>query len=296
VPETDSSLEQRAAFFDAIKATLRPLMQLALSYGIGCPDLLHVVRGVYVEAIRNRLVEQGRPVTIPRVAIAAGVTRGEVEKLFGLAHEEESARANRITRVDQIAVLLVTWHGDIRFSTPYGAPLDLSLEPERGFRTIDELIAVACPGTSRDEVIDELVTAGCIEIHENKFLRCVSRSYIPTGVDVSQVALVGRALSALSTTLAHNILRSPNEPAYFHRSATSDFPMPVQARDALLEWLRNDGQRFIDSADRWIAEMAPENLTGEGKRYGVAAFFYEDTGSAPASSFQTSDERPALNG
>ena len=278
-----ASIEQRAAFCDAIEATLRPLMQLALNYGIGCGDLQEIVRSVYIAAVKNRLAQQNRPITVARLALTAGVTRGEVQKFLGFQVEQAQLRSSRITHVDQLALVLTTWHGDIRFSTPYGAPLDLSLSSERGFRTIDDLIAVACPGTDRDAVIDELVAAGCVEIHDNRFVRCVSRVYIPTGVDVSRVALVGRALNALSKTLSHNILRSQEEPAFFHRSIVSDYSMSIGARDELIEWLRGEGQKFLDSADRWIAEMAPEATEVNGKRYGVATFFFEDeepTGTA----------------
>jgi hypothetical protein len=280
VSELASSGDERAAFLEAIEESLRPLMRIVLAYGVSYMDLLEVVRGLYISALRDRLQDQGRPVTVARLGLMAGVNRGEVEKIFQYREQRRQLRSRNTQKIDELSLLLGKWHDDPKFSTPYGAPLDLSLQPERGFRTFDELIAAANPTLDRETVIDELVANGCIEVHDNRFVRCTNRAFVATGADVSRIARLGRYVGALNSTFAHNLLRDPSEPSYFERTTLSDFPLSVAARDEVLARLREDGRDFVDGLDRWIAGKESEFADKNGRHYGVTVFFYEDRGSS----------------
>ena len=273
---------ERTALLEAIEELLRPLMRSVLKFGLSHADLVEVVRGLYIAAVRDQLVEQNRPVTVARLALMAGVTRSEAENIVENRKRRQFARVENTSRVDRLSSLLSVWHDDSRFSTPYGAPLDLSLSPERSFKTFDDLLAASAIGLDRETVLDALVTAGCIETHDDKFVRCVSRTFIPSGVDVSGISRLGRFGGALNATIAHNLLRSANEPSYFERIFVSDSLVGVEYRDQLLGFLREEGQLFVDKLCRWSTEK--EELLGDpqGKRYGVGVYFYEDT--KPASS------------
>ena len=235
-------------------------------------------------AVRDQLVEQSRPLTVARLALMAGVTRGEAENIIENKKLRRLARVESTNRVDLLSLLLTIWHDDSRFSTPYGAPLDLSLSPERSFKTFDELLAASTIGLDREAVLDELVAAGCIEIHEDKFVRCLNRTFIPTGVDVSGIARLGRFVGALNATIAHNLLRTSDEPSYFERIFVSDSPVNLEYRDELLGFLREEGQVFLDKLCRWSIEKEEPYRDLNGKRYGVGIYFYEDTKSAAAAS------------
>ncbi|MGA2564444.1 MAG: DUF6502 family protein [Steroidobacteraceae bacterium] len=271
---------ERTALLESIEELLRPLMRTVLNFGLNQADLADVVRGLYISAVRDQLVEQGRPVTVARLALMAGVTRGEAENIVGNRKRRRMARVENTTRVDQLVRLLTLWHDDNRFSTPYGAPLDLSLAPERAFKTFDALIAAATIELDREAVLDELVAAGCIEIHEDKFVRCVNRAFIPTGVDVSRISRLGRFVGALNSTFAHNLLRTSEQPSYFERVFVSESLVSQEYRNQLLGYLRDEGQQFLDKLCRWSNEKEESLKDENGRRYGVGLYFYEENKSS----------------
>jgi hypothetical protein len=281
---TDGEAE-RTALLESIEELLRPLMRSVLKFGLSHADLVEVVRGLYISAVRDQLVEQSRPVTVARLALMAGVTRSEAENIIENKRRRRLARVENTSRVDRLSLLLTVWHDDSRFSTPYGAPLDLSLSPERAFKTFDELLSAAALGLDRETVLDELVTAGCVEIHEDKFVRCINRTFIPSGVDVSGISRLGRFVGALNATITHNLLRSSDEPSYFERVFVSDQLVGLEYRDQLLGLLREEGQVFLDKLCRWSLEKEDSLKDADGRRYGVGVYFYEDTkssGTTPA--------------
>lgn len=275
---------ERTALLEAIEELLRPLMRAMLRFGLTQGDLVEVVRGLYIAAVRDQLVEQHRPVTVARLALTAGVTRSEAENILENRRLRRLARDEGSGRVDKLVWLLSVWHDDSRFSTPYGAPLDLSLQPERNFKTFDDLLVASAIGLDREAVLDALVTAGCIEMHENKFVRCLSRTFIPAGVDVTGISRLGRYGGALNATITHNLMRSPDEPSYFERIFVSDVPVGLRYRDRLLDFLREEGQLFVDKLCRWSAEKEAEFADAKGRLYGVGIYFYEDSTPASASS------------
>jgi hypothetical protein len=295
VSATDGDME-RTALLESIEELLRPLMRTVLNFGVNQADLVDVVRGLYISAIRDQLVEQSRPVTVARLALMAGVTRGEAENIVENRKRRRMARVENTTRVDQLVRLLTVWHDDNRFSTPYGAPLDLSLAPERAFKTFDALLTASSIELDREAVLDELVAAGCIEIHEDKFVRCVNRAFIPTGVDVSRLSRLGRFVGALNSTFAHNLLRTSEEPSYFERVFVSEALVDQAYRDQLLGYLRDEGQQFLDKLCRWSNEKEELLKDENGRRYGVGLYFYEENKpSTPAHEGESVDHGGAAS-
>jgi hypothetical protein len=251
-------------------------MRSVLKLGLTHADLVQVVRGLYITAIRDQLVQQDRPVTAARLALMTGVTRGEAEHIIEYRARRRAARVQNTNRVDRLSLLLTIWHDDSRFSTPYGAPVDLSLVPDGKFKTFDDLFSAAPMDIDRDTALDALVASGCVEVHDGKFVRCVNRTFIPAGVDVSGISRLGRFVGALNSTFVHNLLRRADEPSYFERVFVSDAAVSAEYRDQLLGKLREEGQSFLDKLCRWSAEKEESLRDPAGKRYGVGLYFYED--------------------
>jgi hypothetical protein len=267
---------ERAALLESIEELLRPLLRPALRFGVTQSDLVEVIRGLYISAVKDQLTQQNRPVTVARLALVSGVTRGEAANIIDNKRRRSLAASDTSSRVDRLSILLSVWHDDSRFSTPYGAPLDLSLAPEGNRKTFDELLAAAALDIDREAVLDELVAAGNIEIHDNKFVRCLNRTFIPSGVDVSGISRVGRFVGALNSTFMHNLFRDPSEPSFFERIFVTDQLVGTDYRDQLLRFLREDGQNFVDKLARWSVEKEESDRDNHGKRYGVGMYFYEE--------------------
>jgi hypothetical protein len=250
---------------------------MVLSYGVTTEDIGRVFRTLYLETLIARLREQGRPATVPRLALMAGLTRGEVESLISTRSERRRLRARNTRKLDVAARVLAAWHDDSRFSTPYGAPLDLSLQPERGFKTFADLIEASGAGNDPSLILDDLLAAGCVEVHAEKFVRCVSRVFIPTGIDLSRIARIGRLVSALNATLAHNLLRKPDEPSYYERLLVTTGLMRHEFREVALRYVHGNVQPFIEQLDRWFESQEQEFGSPQGSRFGVCTFFFEET-------------------
>jgi hypothetical protein len=269
--------DERTVFLEAMEESLRPLMRAASAYGVSYQDLLEVVRALYIFAIRERHEAQGRPVNEAQLGMMAGVNKAEVVKLVADREEKEAQRAIAAKRFDQLTQLLGKWHDDPRFSTPYGAPLDLSLRPEGSFRLFDDLIAASGTELDRETAISALRATGCVEVHAGKFVRCTTRSFLPAGKDLSRITRLGRIGAALHSNFVHNLLRDESQPSYFERTMVADFPISDGGRDLMLSHLRVDGEDFVDSLDKWVVTKAIDHMDPNGRRYGVTTFFFEDT-------------------
>lgn len=275
--------DERTVFLEAIEESLRPVMRAALAYGVSYQDLLEVVRALYVFTLRERHEAQGRPVSEARLGLTAGVTRGEVVRLVERRQERDEQRALAAKHFDQLSQFLGRWHDDPQFSTPYGAPLDLSLKPEGAFRTLDQLILASGIGLDREALISSLVLAGCIEVRAKRFVRCVSRTLNPNRADVARILHVGRMMAAHNSTLVRNLFSDQSEAAFFESTTLSDFPLSIQGRDKFLAHLREDGTEFSNELDRWVLGKQDSLIDEAGRHYGVSLFFFE----APQQKTQT---------
>jgi hypothetical protein len=276
VTATDHEASERGAFLDAIEELLRPLMPVVLSYGVTPNDVGQVLKTLYLETLSSRLREQGRPPSAARLALMAGLPRGEVEALLARQAQRHQQRNRSTRKLDQLSGLLAMWHDDSRFGTPYGAPLDLSLQPERNFKTFKELVDTSVPGSDSSLVLDELLASGCVEVHANKFVRCISRTYVPSGVDVSRIARLGRYVGALNSNFAHNLLRKPDQPAYFERVLTTVEPVTPNFRERVLSHLHTTALPFLEQMDRWLEAEEADARDPAGMRCGVCMFFFEE--------------------
>jgi hypothetical protein len=252
-------------------------MPVVLSYGVTSEDIGEVFRTLYLETLIARLRDQGRPATVPRLALMAGLNRGEVESILSRRAERRRLRGRNTRKLDEVSRVLATWHDDSRFSTPYGAPLDLSLQPERGFKTFTDIVEASGAGSDPSLVLDDLLAAGCVEVHAEKFVRCVSRVFIPTGIDTSRIARIGRLVGAYNATLAHNLLRKADEASYYERGLGTTGLMKPEFREVALRYLLSNVQPFLEQVDRWFEGQEEEFGSTEGSRFGLCTFFFEET-------------------
>jgi hypothetical protein len=270
----DTTDEQGAAVIDAIEAVLRPLMPLFRNFGATHHDLSQMLARLFVYDTAEILQKEGRPTTVGRLALMTGLTRGETEKHLAERRIAVKRRSLKASALMTPAAVLTAWNTDARFSTPYGVALDLSLTPSGRQRTFADLVTASAPGTDPESVLDQLLAAGCVEVHEQDFVRCTNRAYIPAGVSVERITRMGSALGALAATLTHNLLEDSSV-GYAERSVQTDFPVSNDGRRAIREWLVVDGTRFLETLDAWMTSSKAELEASTGQRVGVEFFMYD---------------------
>jgi hypothetical protein len=284
--------EQGIALIDALEAVLRPLLALFRNYGVSHSDLSQMLARLFVYDSAETLTREGRPTTVARLAIMNGMTRGEVEKHLSDRKASTTRRALKTSQLMTPAIVLSAWNTDSRFSTPYGAAIDLSLEKDGPRRSFANLVDAASPGADVEAVLDQLVAAGCVEIVEQNFVRCTNWAYIPAGVSVERIARIGSVMGALAGTFTHNLLESSDSSGYLERQVQSNYPVSEQGRLELRKWLVDQGTKFLVNIDAWMTENQKMLEGPSGRRAGVEIFMFD----AKNEDTEPSESRSAANG
>ena len=272
--------KERDAVLEMIESLLRPFMPVFFEYGVDAYHLTQTARGLYVEAIRRRLEERGESPTPARLGMmAGGISRGEVEALISGTKARREIRAREVAHMHQVAVLLTTWNENPRFTTPYGAPLDLSLWPDDSHRTFADLLMESAASLDPESTIRFLTNVGCVEVHgpvEQRYLRCTKRSLAVVRNEIGQIAHIGEVAALFNSTLVHNFLDDEAE-QLFERTLLSNGPITATARQRFLMQLKDVGDDFISELDKWVSANLPVPNEGEdGSRCGVHLFFFDE--------------------
>jgi hypothetical protein len=270
----DTTDDQGAAVIDAIEAALRPLMPLFRNFAVTHHDLAQMLARLFVYDTAEILKKEGRPTTTARLALMTGLTRAETEKHLVERRIAVKRRSIKASALMTPAAVLTAWNTDPRFSTPYGVALDLSLNSSDRQRTFADLVVASAPGADPESVLDQLLAAGCVEVHEQDFVRCTNRAYIPAGVSIERITRMGSALGSLAATLTRNLLEEP-QAAYVERAVQTDFPVSDEGRRVIREWLLADGTRFLETLDAWMTSSKAELNAPTGQRVGIEFFMYD---------------------
>jgi len=270
--------KEKEAVLNVFAALIRPLMRVAFEYGISASEIAGTVRRTYVQALEAKLLEQKRPPTDARLAAVSGLPKSDVSALRDALRSGAPHSMRPGVSLDQLTTLLTAWHTHPNFSGAYGLAMDLDVvpvpaSPRRDFK---ELVATACPEADAEGLLDELIAARCVEIVDGSTARCLSRTYVPPGPDVTRIDRMGRFLGAVCGNFAHNLMRSDAEPAYLERTVVSDDPLSSSGRDRFLALASERGQELLVELDTFLTQIATPEKSESGKRYGVGIYFFED--------------------
>lgn len=271
--------EQGAALIDAIEAGLRPMLGLLRNYSVPVLEMKESLARLYVYDTAEMLLKEGRPTTTARLAVMTGLTQGEVRKHLAARTDAIRRRAAGIDEILAPATVLNVWNTDTRFSTPYGAALDLSIDPART-RSFKQLVQVASPASDPETVLDQLVAAGCVEIIaegdlESGYVRCTERAYVPKAVSVERISGMGKTMSALNATLVHNLFND-SAAGYLERYVQSDFPISDTGRRAVRDFLAAECTRFAETIEAWFTTNRSQlEDVGTGNCLGLNMFMYD---------------------
>lgn len=289
--------KEKEAVLNVFAALIRPLMRVAFEYGISASEIAGTVRRTYVQALEAKLLEQNRPPTDARLAAVSGLPKSDVSALRNALRSGAPHGMRTIVNLDQLTTLLTAWHTHPNFSGAYGLAMDLDVlavpgSPRRNFK---ELVEVACPDADAEALLDELIAARCVEVVDGSTARCLSRTYLPSGADVTRISRMGRFLGAACASLAHNLMRPDSEPAYFERTVVSDDALSSSGRDRFLALTSERGQELLAELDTFLTQTAASDKSESGNRYGVGIYFFEvdSTAQTDQQSRRTSDQPKA---
>jgi hypothetical protein len=196
----------KATMAQAAMSAVEPLVELLIELGVTSPEAESLLRGVFVHKTREWLARQSSSVAEPsdaRISLVTGVHRNFVRRILAEppkiadAREKKSNHANR---------LLQAWYSDPVYLDTSGKPRDL---PEKGGRpSFQSLSMTYVPGAAPGVVLDQLKSAGLVQMLSEHRLRVRSRTFRGHGFSLNSIAEVGSRARELLDTLRHNVQQS----------------------------------------------------------------------------------------
>lgn len=201
----------------AIDKLLRPLVRLMLSYQITYPQLINMLKSIYVDVAETEFQVNGKRQSDSRINLLTGVHRKDVKRLRAEAKDETVAPA----AVSTGAQLIAHWLGDSEFTDPDGQPRALTIKSTSGEKSeFDLLVEKVCKQDIRPRVIlDEWLRLGVAHVEDDKVSLDTGAFTPDKGFD-EKVFFFGKNIQDHIAAGAHNLLGL--KPSYFDRSVYYD--------------------------------------------------------------------------
>jgi hypothetical protein len=234
------------ALLEACKEAARPLIRLCIKHGVSFQDLATALKYEFVDSAKEDYLSDTEG-SSARIAVLSGIPRMEVEAIRDTVPESKAVAA----RMGAAVEVLTAWHSDPDFTGPYGIPLDLPYDTEDGF---DGLAARYGNGLPTDEILDDLVRAGCVARGKGGTVKVLRRSYISGNIDPVSIGYAGGCLKSFAETLEFNLDKSDSRDKRFQRQFVSTFGIRTSDLEAFNELLKETGQKFLEDLDSWTTE------------------------------------------
>jgi hypothetical protein len=254
----------------AFRKILRPLMRLAIRIGLRYDEFTEILKGAYIESAVRDGLGKDVPITRPRIVMATGLPRREVDRFL-----EDTALlqpAQSLTSV--VTMVLHMWSTEPLYLGPYGLPLEIRFDRNPS-RCIVDLVRRASPGSDPHEIIESLISAGAVIQNEDDTYRVIERSYMVTNMmSASGLELFGNTLSHLANTFEHNLQDSGAK--LLQRSVVADQGLPVDLMPEFQAFLNKRVQAMLIEVDDWIGGRVGVEVQADRPRIqtGVSVFHY----------------------
>ena len=235
--EKDLNSQQASSLvFAAISKTLKPLVRLLLHYGIGYPQLIALLKRLYVGAAEEELNTAEKRVSDSRITLLTGVHRKDVARLrreYAENHQEavegfsqESSADNPNNNTASLGARLVAeWMANPRFlqqerkdNPP--APLPFRDSESRGHADFCELVETVCRKDIRPRsVLDEWLRLGIVSVSDD-MISLNTEAFAPKAGLAEKAYFFGRNIQDHVEAGANNLRGSA--PPFYDRSVFYD--------------------------------------------------------------------------
>lgn len=271
-----------SAIAGACLRLLRPLARIMLRHGLSTYDFARVANIAFVQAARDILREQGRPLSFSRISTITGLHRHVVSDIVNSdASKPIDPAAEKDYQRNRLARVLAGWFESPEYTDSEGRPRTLPIEgPEPSFET---LVRAYSGDIYPAIILDELQRVGAVRKLKDGSLRAVSRRYTQGGAEPAVIEHLGSTARDVLRTLEHN-MSAPAESRLFEDtviSATLD-----RASIPLFRLLlRQRGAAFLEEIEGWVSEHEKPD-SGDAVRAGVIVQMIlddhaEDSGEPP---------------
>lgn len=273
-----SSIQE--ALLVSLTSVLKPLVKLMLLLGVSYREFDAIARGVFVDVATEEYGLRGRPTNMSRVSAITGISRKEVSRL---RDKTAARRWSPLSQVNPAAMVLHYWHHDADFCV---APDEARPLPFQGPSSFAALVSRYGGDIPAGAMRATLLQSGTVEELDG-LLVPRKRFFYPTELDEDFVRRILFSIANLSSTVVHNTrLRHAQgfseavnlKDGFLERLVLAEHLSP-EATLAFRNWVREEGVRFLRSADAYLGEheLPHREWTTEHERYvGVGLYYFEE--------------------
>jgi hypothetical protein len=281
-PFLDQAVElERTALPRAAATLFQPIARMLVRRGVGAKSTIDMIKRAFVGATIEVLKERNFPITTPRIQLFSGLPAREIDKI---RETLERPDASEPSVIDQIGLVLMTWHTDRRYIVPFtGAPAELALEDDDPHHaTFSGLVSECAPTLNWALLLEELIRVGAVQFFPDaNRVRALSYVYIPEAYSPSSAERLGRMVRNFTETIDANFETASREERRFDRHVIADFGVSAECEEAFRTAVRAEGQTLLESLDKWLQQQ--KRVPDCTRRVGVVVFqFVEDDSQLPS--------------
>jgi hypothetical protein len=271
---SSENLSQKA-LFKAIYKLMRPLVRILLRNGVPYGAFTDIAKRAYVDVAMKEFGVTGKKQTNSRVATITGLSRKEIQRVVSLKLSGEEDQ-DMVVRYNRAARVVYGWVHDKSYADNNGGLAILSFDGDTpSFSTLVKTYSGDVPPRA---ILDELVQVGVAERLNDGKIKLLERAYIPSKGETEKLALLGRDVAGLISTMDKNI-HGVHDLLYFQRKVFYD-NLSEEAALEFHKFLLSKGQPLLEEFDQWMAQRDRDvnpDAGGTGRKaIGVGLYYFEE--------------------
>lgn len=215
-PDTDPNDRQQAAtvLTAAFARLLRPLVRLAMRYGVTYPVAADLLKRTYLEVAESDLARDAAPATDSRVSLLTGIHRKYVKQLRAVPRSQDAAAPKQVALGSQIAA---AWLHRTDYRDASGEPRSLPRQSSAPDAPSFEALVTSISRDIHPRVIlDEWLRLGVVSVDGTGEIRLVRSAFVPVAGFDEKAHFLGRNVHDHLAAAASNL--SGIRPPFLERS------------------------------------------------------------------------------
>ena len=259
------------------RQALRPLVRLLLAKGIAYPQLIELLKGLYVELAVGEFPVAGKEQTDSRISLLTGIHRKDIKRLRTQTSDEE-----KTPEAVSLGMRLVNAWQRAPFADEEGRPKQLPrLARHGGDLSFEMLVTSVSKDIRARSVLDEWVRLGVATLDGNDCVSLAVDAFVPHQGFAEKAYYFGHNLHDHAAAAASNLIgnRAPFLERSVHYARLPESVISALGKDAeaggmrLLKSLNKKAQDGVASA----RESAGGTDSKESpQRFTFGLYFYAD--------------------
>jgi hypothetical protein len=256
------------------RQALRPLVRLLLAKGIAYPQLIELLKGLYVELAVRDFPVSGKDQTDSRISLLTGIHRKDVKRLRALPTDDE-----RVPETISLGMRLINAWQLPPFANEEGLPKRLPRLASQGAGlSFEGLVTSVSKDIRARSVLDEWVRLGVVRIEADDTIALASDAFVPHQGFEEKAFYFGHNLHDHAAAAASNLI---GERVPFLERSVQYTCLPASVVQSLAQDATNGGMRLLKTLNRKAQEGSehPPSTTSTidaEQRFTFGIYFYAE--------------------